>query len=573
MDSIHDFFIKDTFMSSNIFICSILGSVFAFSGCTGPTPEDQGKRTEEQTSQKPNILWITCEDMSPRLSCYGDSTILTPTIDKLASEGIRYTNAFSVSGVCAPSRAAIITGLYPTSFGAQHMRTIKRTSALDKISDPELLAIPVYEAVPPPEVKCFSEILRANGYYCTNNSKTDYQFHSPVTAWDECSNNAHWKNRPEGKPFFAVFNIGITHESQVWKMADKPLKVSPEKVPVPPYYPDNAVVRKDIARHYSNILLMDSIVGVYLKEIDDAGLKNNTIVWFYGDHGDGLPRMKRWTYDSGIKVPLIISFPDGQGTGSVDDQLVSFVDFAPTMLSLTGIEIPDYMQGRAFSGPQKSTPRDYIFATRDRMDPATDCRRAVRDKRFKYIKNFQPEKPYVQFLPYRDQMDLMQELLRYNREGKLNEIQKLWFRETKPEEELYDTKNDPHEVKNLANDSKYSEVLARMRKALKEWTEETNDFARLMPEPELIKILWPPDGTQPVTKNPQFEYNKEDNLLTIYSETPGASIAYQNSNSANGNWSLYTGPLAAELNDTIQAVAIRIGYKQSEIKHYIRDGR
>lgn len=224
-----------------------------------------------------NILWITAEDLSPRLGCYGDPLARTPHIDRLAREGICYTNVYSVSGVCAPSRTAIITGLYPTSFGAQHMRTMTRTAALDQITDPALLAIPTYEAVPPPQVKCFPEYLRAAGYFCTNNAKTDYQFAPPPTAWDESSNQAHWRNRSPGQPFFAVFNIGITYESQVWARADEPLTVDPADIPLPPYYPDTEVVRRDMARHYSNIALMDDRVGVILSELETDSWQSSAV--------------------------------------------------------------------------------------------------------------------------------------------------------------------------------------------------------------------------------------------------------------------------------------------------------
>ncbi len=269
-------------------------------GCKSPDTV-----TGSRQISRPNILWITCEDMSPRLGAYGDSVAYTPNIDKLAKESVLFTNAFSVSGVCAPSRAALIMGLYPTSFGALHMRTIKRTSAISKITDPALLAIPVYEAVPPPKAKCFSEILRLNGYYCTNNAKNDYQFHAPVTAWDENGRQAHYKNRDhKSQPFFSVFNILDSHESKVWLHADSASYTDPQSVNLPPYYPDNEIIRKDLARHYDNIRMVDRKVGQLLAELEASGEADNTIVFFFGDHGDGLPRAKRWIYDSGIKVPF-----------------------------------------------------------------------------------------------------------------------------------------------------------------------------------------------------------------------------------------------------------------------------
>lgn len=519
-----------------------------------------------EPESRPNIVWITVEDMSPRLAAFGDSTASTPNIDRLASEGVRYTNVYSVSGVCAPSRAALITGMYPTTIGAQHMRTMSRTSAIADIKDPELLAIPTYEAVPRPEVKCFTEYLRAEGYYCTNNSKEDYQFRRPITAWDESGREAHWKNRiDKNAPFFAVFNSNITHESQVWQRADEPMRIDPAAVTLPPYYPDHPIVRRDLARHYSNIELMDQWVGGILDELEDAGLMDNTIILFFSDHGDGLPRMKRWVYDSGLHVPLIIRWPDGRNAGSINDDLISFIDFAPTMLSLVGQPIPGHVQGQAFLGDQKAQPRSYIFAARDRMDPAIDNMRAVRDKQYKYIRNYMPERPYVQFLPYRDRMGLMKTLLEMDKAGTLSGPERLWFRKTKPLEELYDTESDPHEINNLANDPAYAEKLTELRTAHENWKVETNDWG-LIPETELKKRLWPPNGEQPVTARVTFKQEKLDDERTrilLGSATQGASIAY--AINSKTHWSLFTAPVELKKGDTLYAQAIRIGYAHSPV--------
>jgi hypothetical protein len=454
--------------------------------------------------------------------------------------------------------------MYPTTIGAMHMRTMTRTSAIDRITDPELLAIPTYEAVPPPDVKCFPEYLRMAGYYCTNNSKEDYQFRAPATVWDESSNQAHWKNRKPGQPFFAVFNFTVTHESQVWARAGDTLITDPQHVPVPPYYPDIPLIRRDIARHYDNISLMDAMAGEILDELERAGLMDSTIIFFFSDHGDGLPRAKRWIYDSGIKVPLIIRYPDGREGGTVTDRLVSFIDFGPTVLSLTGIPVPDIMQGIPFAGDQEEPSREYIYAAKDRMDPAMDNRRAVRDKRYKYIRNYMPERAYVQFLPYRDQMTLMQELFRSEKEGLLNDIQSLWFRKSKPIEELYDTRNDPFEINNLAEDPDYLQVLERMRDEHKRWKEVTNDWG-MIPETELIKKLWPPDGIQPVTDAPLITLSEPDNgklYVNFHSSTEGASIGYRVN--GKGTWLVYFKPVEITESDTVSAIAHRIGYKPSE---------
>ncbi len=536
----------------------LLAVCLAVPGCAPPAGE--------AGSQPLNVVWITVEDMSPRLAPYGDSLAATPHIDRLAREGVRYTHAFSVSGVCAPSRAALITGMYPTSIGAQHMRTLARTAALSDITDPELLAIPVYEAVPPPEVKAFPEYLRAAGYYVTNNSKEDYQFRRPVTTWDASSNQAHWRNRREpGQPFFAVFNFTTTHESQVWLRADEPMLVDPADVPIPPYYPDTPIVRRDIARHYTNIQRMDEQVGQVLHELQEDGLLHRTVVFFFSDHGDGLPRMKRWPYDSGLRVPLIVRWPDGAGAGTVDPRLVSFVDFAPSMLALLGLPVPTHLQGQPFLGDHLPPERQYVYAARDRMDPAIDNVRAVRDRRFKYLRNYMPERPYVQFLPYRDRMGIMQELLRLNEEGALQGPQRLWFRQEKPLEELYDTEADPHEIHNLADDPAYRDKLEELRAAHERWKEETRDIG-LLPETELVRRMWPPDGVQPTTEAVAFTETPAG-PVALASATEGASIAY--AVGAEGPWLLYTAPLTVAAGDTLRATAIRIGYRPSTETTYI----
>ena len=257
----------------------------------------QKKVLQQEAKRQPNIVWIVTEDISPTLSFYGDKTAKTPNLDALAKESMIYDNAFAVVGVCGPSRSSIITGMYPTSIGTMHMRTGKdvhswgRHSYSKETTKQDLSGEPIieYSAVIPENVKCYTEYLRASGYFCTNNQKTDYQFASPVTAWDENSKKAHWRNRPKNKPFFSVFNIGTTHESQLWKKNDLPLTVNPKKVKVPPYLPDTEVSRNTIARHYSNIELMDAEVGEFIQQLKDDGLYDNTIIFFYSDHGGPLP--------------------------------------------------------------------------------------------------------------------------------------------------------------------------------------------------------------------------------------------------------------------------------------------
>ncbi len=514
-------------------------------------------------AERPNILWITVEDMSPQLGCYGDDTVPTPNVDRLAADGVRFTRAFSVSGVCAPNRAALITGMYPTSIGAMHMRTMERTASLDKVTDRELPAIPAYEAVPPPDVRCFTEYLRAAGYYCSNNSKEDYQFTAPLSAWDDSGESAHWTNRPTADaPFFSVFNFNITHESKVFEASSDPV-ADPATVPVPPYYPDTPVVRRDIARSYDNIAEMDRQVGGLLRKLGADGLLDKTIIFFFSDHGSGLPRAKRWVYDSGIRVPLIVRYPDKKEAGTTNGDLVSFVDFAPTMLSLLELPVPDYMQGQAFLGALKKTPRKYIFAFRDRMDPAVERIRAVRDTRYQYIRNYRPELPYLGFIPYRDQMGLMQEIQKLKAEGKLGPDQwQLWAKH-KPLEELYDTETDPFEIRNIASDPQHIEKLAELREIHNAFYRRYGDLGEL-PETELVKKLWPPDGVQPPTVKPVIGVVTDggQTTVTLDPQTPGASIAYRIGKT--GRWLSYRGPIKLQKGETLTARAHRIGFKPSE---------
>ncbi len=540
---------------------ALLGSILC--SCNSDQDKTTNNKTkenvaEEEKQQHPNILCLVTEDISPLLHCFGDSVAYTPNLDKLAEDGVRFTNVFSVSGVCAPSRAALITGMYPSGFGANCMRTNRKNLPN---------GIPPYEAVPPPEVKCYTEFLRASGYYCTNNKKEDYQFNAPVTAWDESSQHAHWRNRPDEMPFFAIFNFMTTHESQVWDRANDPVVISGEKVTVPPYYPDKEPVRREIARVYSNISVMDREVGEILQQLEDDGLMDETIIIFYSDHGGPLPRQKREIKDSGIKVPMIIRFPNKQHAGMVVDDLISFVDIPPTILSLAGIQIPEYIQGQAFWGDQKAEPRKYIFAARDRMDGQYDIRRAVRDKQFKYIRNYKPETGAYQDIQFRRKgLETMKQLLELRDAGQLNEDQMYWFRTTKQPEELYDITKDPHELHNLAQDTAYINHLKHLRKVHEQWMKDIDDKGS-MTEKELVWSMWP-NGEQPVTKKPTIVNENGD--VAIKNNTNGASIAYQ----INGkgytakHWFLYTKPINLKSGDVLTVLAHRIGYKPSEQVSY-----
>jgi arylsulfatase A-like enzyme len=506
----------------------------------------------------PNILWLSCEDMSPHLGCYGDTTIPTPNIDRLAREGVRFSNAFCTAGVCAPSRNAIITGMYQTSTGGHNMRTLYNTF-------PEKTGLPSqYSIVPPPDVRAFPEYLRRAGYYTTNNVKTDYQFEEPPTVWNAVSNKAHWRNRPGNQPFFAVFNNTVTHESQVWARKDLPLRVDPSRIKVPPYYPDTKTVRQDMARFYSNIRDMDDWVGEMLKQLEDDGLLNNTIVFFWSDHGDGLPFVKREIYDRGLRVPLIVRFPGGQGAGTVRSDLISMIDLAPTVLSLAGLPAPKSMQGQAFLGTYAAKkPRQYIFAARDRLDEQYDRVRAVHDGRYQYIRNFYPGKPLYMDIAYRKQQPMMAELLRLRDEGQLTPAQMQWFRPTKPAEELYDLQTDPYQLTNVVDQPAQAQQVKRLRQQLDHWLTDTHDLGST-PEKELIRLWWQGKDQPPLTATPDIR--QQGNQLVIRCATPGASIAYKladGSPLSTNDWLVYTQPLDVSRPASVTAVARRIGYRLS----------
>ena len=502
---------------------------------------------------RPNILWISTEDISPDLGCYGDAYARTPHIDRFATQGVRFTRAFASGPVCSVSRSSIITGMYASSIGTQHHRS---------------------KAVPPAYVKCFTEYLSADGYYCTNNSKTDYNFKPPVTAWDENGDAAHWRHRAKDQPFFAVFNFTTSHESRTMNPGAHPEvnaaltadeRHDPAKADLPAFYPDSPVIRKDWARYYDCITAMDNQFDALLKQLEDDGLAENTIVFFWSDHGRGLPRGKRWLYDSGLHVPLIVRWPGKIQPGGVRDDLVSLMDLAPTVLSIAGVEAPKHFQGRAFLGDNAGPRREFIHATRDRMDETPDTMRAVRDERFKYIRNFHPELPYAQPINFMDKMALMQDWRRLNAEGKLTGPSALFFRPTKPPEELYDTSVDPVEINNLAESAEHRPTLERFRGELKKWMDQIHDPGPL-PESELTERMRP-GGKMAATARPVVEQTPGDEpsrvRVAISCPTEGASIAYTTDTSRPAGWKLYAGPLSVTPGTAVRAKACRLGFQDS----------
>ncbi|WP_206609906.1 sulfatase family protein [Maribellus luteus] len=419
----------------------------------------------------PNILMITSEDNSAYfLGCYGNEMANTPNLDKLASEGFLFTHAFASCPVCAPARNTILTGVYAASNGNEHMRS--------KYAKSEV-------------VKTYPEYFREAGYYCTNNVKTDYNYSGDWNAiWNDCSRQATYKNRAPGQPFFAVYSNFTTHESQIHnQIPTEDLKHDPAKIEIAPYHPDLPEIRHDWAQYYDLHQKMDAEVGAIIKELEESGEAENTIVIYYGDHGGVLARSKRFVYETGTRVPFIIRipeefsylFPTG-APGDKVDRIVSFVDLVPTFLSVAGIQIPGHMQGDAFLGEQKTVDPQYTFMTRQRMDERYDMVRAVRDNRFRYIRNYMPFRITMQHLDYLFKAPSAQAWEDAFKAGETNEVQSRFFLE-KPLEELYDTENDPWEIHNLANDPQYSTVLERMRKAETDWMREVRDVG-VIPETE-----------------------------------------------------------------------------------------
>lgn len=436
----------------------------------------------QQTKELPNILWITAEDISPAFGCYGDEYARTPNIDSLAEQGIVYTNAYASAPICAPARSGLITGMHATTLGTQHLRS----------------EIPV-----PDSLKILPEYLREAAYYTSNNSKTDYNF-DPTGRWDENSNQAHWKNRPENTPFFSVFNYGITHEGNTNKFDSREVEGVTElhdvqKAELPPYFPETEEMKTIWAHAYDLITRFDIQVGKHVQELREAGELENTIIFVFSDHGFGLPRYKRWNYKTGIHVPLVVYVPEkykewfGTRRGEKSNDLVSFIDFAPTVMDLAGLKKDPVMHGKSFGG-EKPEKLEYIYAARSRADDVYDVSRLISDGRYVYIKNFMPYKPYIQdALIFSDVKRSFRELNRLKEEGELNDTSMRMYT-PKASEELYDLKNDPHELNNLANDPDYAEKTEELRSQLKSWLIDKKDIGFLHESEMMIRS----EGSSPM---------------------------------------------------------------------------
>ncbi|MDQ8181852.1 sulfatase [Pelagicoccus sp. SDUM812005] len=422
---------------------------------------------------RPNILWISAEDHGPHLGCYGDEYATTPNLDAFAARSLLFTKASSNAPVCAPARTTVISGMYPPSLGAHHMRS--------RVPSPSYL-------------KFFPVYLREAGYYTTNQNKEDYNLETGDKGWNDSSKTAHWKNRPHPEqPFFAVFNFTGTHESKI-RNENKNPHHDPALAPVPPYHPDTPEVRKDWAQYYDRLSELDRYFQDRLDELEAAGLADDTIVLFWSDHGSGMPRSKRFPGWSGLHVAMIAHIPEkfrhlapsDYLPGAKSDRLVSFVDLAPTTLALAGIEAPDYYHGQAFLGENVAAAPRYSYGFKGRMDERTDECRTVTDGRYVYIRNYYPHLPHGQFLWYQQQTQTTSQWYQLFKDGKLDSLQSAFW-EPHPSEELFDLVNDPHETVNLAESPDYQGILSTFRAELSAHQSRTRDLS-FIPEPILRKV-------------------------------------------------------------------------------------
>lgn len=427
-----------------------------------------------------NVVWIIADDLSPDLSCYGRTDVSTPNIDRLAAEGARFTNAYVTGPVCSASRSALITGMYQTSIGAHAHRSHRGDGFA--LSEP---------------VRLITDYFREAGYYTVNDhdsglggrNKTDFNF-----QYEQAFDGTDWRDRSLGQPFYAQVNIFEPHRGRppgVWDFTndiDDP--TDPATVEVPEYYPDDEVSRRDWAGYLDAVRLLDEKVGRVLDRLEEDGLADRTVVAFFGDHGRPMPRDKQFLYDGGIHVPLIIRWPGNLEAGSTRDELVNMIDLSATSLAWAGIEVPEHMEGKVFLGPEKMPDRDYVFAARDRCDETVDRIRAVRDKRYKYIRNYYPDRPYMQLNRYKEvSYPIWRQMQRLERDGKISAEQYPFLARTRPPEELYDTQEDPNELRNLAESAEHQQILTRMSTVLDACIRHTGDHGE-QPEDPSIAAGW-----------------------------------------------------------------------------------
>ena len=404
---------------------------------------------------KPNILWIIADDLGADLGCYGTPHVKTSNLDDLASKGVLYQNLFTVTAVCSPSRSALITGMYPVSIDCHQHRTYAKKPL-------------------PPGMVPITEYFRDAGYFVSNGTirdrsrpgKQDYNF-----VAENMYDGTDWSQRKPGEPFFSQIQIFGTHREF---NRDPSNPVNPDSITLPPYYPDHPLARQDWALYLENIQLVDRQVGEILNRLEQDGLMDSTIIFFFGDQGRPHVRAKQFLYDAGIHTPLIIRWPDDINREKLNQDMISNIDLPVASMALAGIEIPDYIQGKNFLDTEERK-RDFIVTMRDRRDETVDRIRSVRTDQYKYIRNSYPERPYTQFNAYKKYqypvLTLMQVM---HKNGELTPLQSRFMSADRPDEELYDIKKDPFEINNLASNPEYADVLSELRIILDDWLLEAD---------------------------------------------------------------------------------------------------
>ncbi len=499
--------------------------------------------------ESPNFLWLVCEDQSLFFSMYGDSSANTPNLDQLANDGIVYQNCYTPSPVCAPSRSSLITGMYPTTLGTHHMRAYKKSAKNKSINMHNLL--PYYSSKPKKPIQFFTEILRENGYYCTNNSKEDYNMITSPLAWDESSKVAHWRNRQVGQPFFSVFNFNVTHESNIWKNEDLYSKNELESVLVPNIFPDHLAIKSDILTNYKNIEKLDEQIGVIINQLKEDSLYEKTIIFFFSDNGGPFPRYKRSIYETGIRVPMVAKWINDSCRGNTS-QLISFVDFAPTIIDAANMKEKFSFEGISFF---KKNQRKYIYSATDRFDENTDMRRSIRGRNFKLIYNGDTTTPTYRKVDYRQQMKTMKVLDSLKQKKELNTYFSDWFYKNKNRFELYEITVDYFETNNLINNPKYDQIYKTLKYYLFEWIKDS-DFGN-MSEATMLETMFSSSISIPKLNTPKLVVS--DSGYLVESNNLYTSVGWRNKNETV--WNIYSENEKIQPNDNFEILLFKPGYE------------
>ena len=499
--------------------------------------------------ESPNFLWLICEDQSLFFSIYGDSSTNTPNIDKLANDGMIYQNCYTPSPVCAPSRSSLITGMYPTTLGTQHMRAYKSSTENNTINSHN--SLPYYSAKPNKPIRFFTEYLRSNGYYCTNNSKEDYNMITSPLAWDESSQVAHWRNRQEGQPFFSVFNFNVTHESNIWKNENTYSKKELENVIVPNIFPDHNEIKSDLLTNYKNIEKLDEQIGEIISQLKADSLYEKTIIFFFSDHGGPFPRYKRSIYETGLRVPMIAKWINDNCRGNAY-QLVSFVDFAPTIIDAAKLKEKFSFEGVSFF---QKDQRQYVYAATDRFDANTDMRRSIRGSNFKLIYNVDTSTPVYRQVDYREQMKTMKVLDSLKKKKELSTYFSDWFFKNKSRFELYELTIDSFETNNLINNPKYDQIYRTLKYYLFEWI-KNSDFGN-MSESAMLESMFSSSMLIPKLNTPKLVIS--DSGYIVDPNNLYTSVGWRNKNETV--WNIYTENKIIQPKNNFEILLFRPGYE------------